>query len=54
MILTEGLKNIAKRMEDSPVKEMILALPDEITKEDLFSKMDLILPFLENKEVKMK
>ncbi len=53
MIPTEGLKKIANRMEDSPVREMILALPDEITKEDLFSKMDLILPFLQNKEAEM-
>ena len=49
MISTKPLKETATRMEDSPVKSMILSLPDEITKEDLVSKMDLILSFISNK-----
>lgn len=55
MIPTKHLKEIAEKMEDSPTKMMILSLPDVITREDLVSKMDLILPFLSNKtEVVMK
>lgn len=55
MISTKPLKETATRMEDSPVKSMILSLPDEITKEDLVSKMDLILSFISNKsEVSVK
>ena len=49
MISTKPLKELATKMEDSPVRSMILGLPDEITREDLVSKMDLILPFLSNK-----
>lgn len=49
-ISTKPLKEKATRMEDSPVKSMILGLPDEISKDDLLSKMDLILPFLDNKK----
>jgi hypothetical protein len=43
---TKPLKQIAIRMEDSPVKQLVLSLPDEISKEDLLSKFDLILQFL--------
>ncbi len=54
MINTMPLKQKWANMEDSVTKSLIMSLPDEITQEDLVSKMDLILPFLENKEVKMK
>ena len=56
MISTKGLKEIISKSEDSnPVKSMILGLPDEISREDLVSKMDLILPFLTTKtEGKMR
>ena len=56
MIDTKPLKQIAMQMEDSPVKQLILSLPDEISKEDLLSKFDLILQFLgtEKKEASMK
>jgi hypothetical protein len=46
MILTKPLKDIVARMEDGTLKQLLLSLPDEITREDIVSKMDLILPFL--------
>ena len=35
-----------------PVKTLILSLPDDISKEDLVSKMDLIFRMLEKAEMK--
>lgn len=35
---------------DDPVKTLVLGLPDEIPKEDLVSKMDLILRILDDKK----
>lgn len=49
MIPTRSLKEIVAKMEESAAKSMIISLPDEVTREDLVSKMDLILPFLSNK-----
>lgn len=34
---------------NEPVKTLILSLPDDISKEDLVSKMDLILRMLDTK-----
>jgi hypothetical protein len=50
MISTKPLKEKWNSMEDSTAKQLILSLPDQISKEDLVSKMDLILPFLSNKK----
>ena len=47
MIATKPLKEIALHMEDPTARQLILSLPDEISKEDLFSKFDLILQFLD-------
>jgi hypothetical protein len=33
-----------------PVKTLVLSLPDDIPKEDLVSKMDVLLKMLEKKE----
>ena len=54
MIDTKPLKQIVMQMEDSPAKMLILSLPDEVDKNDLFGKFDLILQFLgtEKKEVR--
>ena len=46
MIDTKPLKQIVMQMEDSPAKMLILSLPDEVDKNDLFGKFDLILQFL--------
>ena len=35
-----------------PIKTLILSLPDDIPKEDLVSKMDLILKILDNEKAK--
>lgn len=43
-----SLKNKAMRGED-PVKTLVLSLPDDLPKEDLVSKMDLILKMLDDK-----
>jgi hypothetical protein len=53
---TKTLKEKVMHMEDSTAKQLILSLPDEIDKEDLVSKFDLILQFLgtEKKEVSMQ
>ncbi len=48
------LKQNAQRMDDSQVKNQILSLPDEISKEELFIKMDLILPFLDGRKKEEK
>ena len=54
MIETRPLKEIAGHMEESPAKKLILSLPDEVDKNDLLGKFDLILQFLgtEKKEVR--
>lgn len=36
---------------DDPVKTLILSLPDDLPKEDLVAKMDLILRMLDKSEV---
>ena len=46
MIDTKPLKQIATRMEESPAKQLLLSLPDEVDKNDLLGKFDLILQFL--------
>ena len=46
MTNTRALKEIAARMEDSPIKQLILGLADDVPKDDLVSKFDLILQFL--------
>ena len=46
MIETRPLKEIAGRMEDSPARKLILCLPDDVSREDLLGKFDLILQFL--------
>ena len=46
MIDTKPLKQIAARMEESPAKQLLLSLPDEVDKNDLLSKFDFILQFL--------
>lgn len=46
MIDTKLLKQIAGHMEDSPVKKLILSLPDDVDKKDLVVQFDLILQFL--------
>lgn len=46
MIDTKLLKQKMMRMEDCTAKQLILSLPDEVGKEDLVSKFDLILQFL--------
>lgn len=53
MIDIRPLKQKTLRSEDSTVKTLILSLPDEISKEDLVSKMDLVLALM-NKEDKIK
>ena len=45
-VSTSQLKAIAARMEDSLVKKLILCLPDDVSREDLLGKFDLILQFL--------
>ena len=50
MIDTKPLKQIVMQMEDSPAKKLILSLPDDVSQEDLVSKFDLILQFLDNKK----
>ena len=40
MILTKPLKDIVARMEDGTLKQLLLSLPNDITREDLMSKMD--------------
>ena len=55
MIATKPLKEIALHMEDPTARQLILSLPDEISKEDLLSKFDFILQFLgTTREVPMK
>ncbi len=49
MIDTKPLKQKWANMEDSTAKELVLSLPNEISEQDLLSKMDLVLPFLDNK-----
>ena len=46
MIDVRPLKLIAGRMEDSPAKKLILYLADDVSREDLLGKFDLILQFL--------
>ena len=50
MIDTKLLKQKMIRMDDCAAKRLILSLPDEISKEDLFSKFDFILQLLDNKK----
>lgn len=47
---TKTLKEIASRMEESPLKQMIFRLPEQIDRKDLFSKFDIILQFLGERE----
>jgi hypothetical protein len=35
---------------DDPVRTLILSLPDDISREDLVSKMDVILKILDDKK----
>ena len=46
MIDTKPLKGKIMHMEDCTAKRLILSLPDEIGKEDLVAKFDLILQIL--------
>ncbi len=47
LIDTSELKKLAQKMEDgNPAKIMILNLPDQISKQELALKFDLIWPFL--------
>ena len=47
---TKTLKEIASRMEEYPLKQMIFRLPEQIDRKDLFSKFDIILQFLGERE----
>lgn len=46
IIDTTSLKEIAAKMEPSPIKLMLTQLPDRIDRQELLLKFDLILPFL--------
>jgi len=46
---TSKVKKIAQNL-DEPVKRMINSLPNEIDREALVEKFDLILPFLSKKK----
>ena len=43
---TKPLKQAANKMEECTTRTLILSLPDEMTREELVSKMDLILLLL--------
>ncbi len=47
---TRPLKEIAAKMEEGPIKTIIHSFPEEITREDLVAKMDVLLPFLQKRE----
>lgn len=47
---TKPLKEKVMHMEDCTAKRLILSLPDEVSKEDLLSKFDLILQFLQSEK----
>jgi hypothetical protein len=47
---TAPVKKIAKNL-DEPVRTMINSLPEEIESKVLVEKFDLILPFLNKKEI---
>ena len=49
-ISTQRLKEIATQMEDSPAKKLILCLPNDVSKDDLVAKFDLILQFLQTEK----
>ena len=54
MIDVKPLKEKILGMEDCVAKELIMKLPDEISKEDLISKFDFILQFMETEKKETK
>ena len=52
--MTVDIRNLKHKAlnGDDPVRTLILSLPDEISREDLVSKMDLVLRMLDGKKEK--
>jgi len=51
LIDTHEIKKLVERIEDGdPAKIMIMSLPDQISKQELALKFDLIWPFLISKK----
>jgi hypothetical protein len=51
MIDTKEFKHLAVKLEEGVLRDMLLSFPDEISREDLVSKFDLVLLLLKTRKL---